>query len=80
MRPHEFKPRKMLSTVEAARYCSSSASSFAKFRLFGGGPIVTRIGRRCIYDPADLDAWLAAHRCTHTGDLAGARPRGGGAG
>jgi predicted DNA-binding transcriptional regulator AlpA len=73
MRPHEFKSRKMLRAPEAAAYCGSSASTFAKYRLFGGGPVWVRLGRRVVYDPADLDQWLAAHRCT-PGDLAGARP------
>jgi predicted DNA-binding transcriptional regulator AlpA len=64
----------MLRTPEAAAYCGSSASTFAKFRLFGGGPVWVRLGRRVVYDPSDLDRWLAAHRCTQAGDQAGARP------
>lgn len=54
--------RKMLRTPEAAAYCGSSASTFEKLRLYGGGPRYVKIGRRVVYDPADLDAWLAANR------------------
>ena len=60
--------RKMLRTPEAATYCGSSASTFEKLRLFGGGPPFVKLGRRVVYDPADLDAWLAANRRRSTSD------------
>jgi hypothetical protein len=60
----------MQTTSEAAKYCGSSESTFKKLRLFGGGPVWIRIGRHVVYDPADLDAWLAANRRTHTGRVA----------
>jgi hypothetical protein len=71
VQPHEYKPRKMLPTADAAAYCGSSASTFAKYRLFGGGPIFCRLGRRVVYDPSDLDAWIAENRYTR-GKLAAA--------
>jgi hypothetical protein len=37
-------PRKMLNTLEAAAYCGSSASTFAKLRLYGGGPRFVKLG------------------------------------
>jgi hypothetical protein len=61
-------PRKMLNTLEAAAYCGSSASTFAKLRLYGGGPRFVKLGHRVVYDPADLDAWLAAHRQSSTSE------------
>jgi predicted DNA-binding transcriptional regulator AlpA len=66
MRPHEF--RKMLTAPEAAAYCGSSASTFAKLRLYGGGPHYVKLGRRVVYDPADLDRWLASNRRASTSD------------
>ena len=60
--------KRMLRTCEAADYCGSSASTFEKLRLFGGGPRYMKIGRRVVYDPTDLDAWLAANRRTSTSD------------
>ena len=54
--------RKMLNTPAAAAYCGSSASTFTKLRLYGGGPVYIKIGRRVVYDPADLDRWLASRR------------------
>ena len=67
MHPHEYK-RKMMSAPEAASYCGSSASTFAKLRLYGGGPVFLKLGRRVVYNPDDLDAWLASRRRTSTSD------------
>lgn len=63
--------RKMLRTDEAAEYCGSSTSTFEKLRLYGGGPRYVKLGRRVVYDPADLDAWLAANRRTSTSGKGG---------
>jgi predicted DNA-binding transcriptional regulator AlpA len=68
MHPRELNQRKMLNAPEAAIYCGSSASTFAKLRLYGGGPAYVKIGRRVVYDPADLDLWLASHRRISTSD------------
>ena len=62
--------RKMLVTSDAAKYCDSSPSTFAKFRRKRGGPIFVRIGRRILYRQDDLDAWLVASRYTHDRNLA----------
>jgi predicted DNA-binding transcriptional regulator AlpA len=62
MHPTKFASRKMLNTAEAASYCGSSESTFNKLRLLGGGPVFVKFGRRVVYDPADLDRWLSAHR------------------
>jgi len=67
MHPHEYK-RKMMSAPEAASYCGSSSSTFAKLRVYGGGPIFLKLGRRVVYNPDDLDAWLASRRRTSTSD------------
>ncbi len=68
MQQAAFTPRKMLRTPEAAEYCGSSASTFEKLRLKGGGPRFVKLGRRVVYDPADLDEWLASRRRTSTSD------------
>ena len=57
-----------LRTLAAATYCGSSASTFEKLRLTGGGPVYHKIGRRVVYRVADLDAWLAANRRRSTSD------------
>ena len=60
--------RHMVHTVEAATYCGSSASTFEKLRLTGGGPVYSKIGRRVVYRIDDLDAWLASNRRRSTSD------------
>jgi predicted DNA-binding transcriptional regulator AlpA len=59
---------KAFSTSEAAQYCGSSASTFEKLRLTGGGPVYSKLGRRVVYRIEDLDAWLAANRRRSTSD------------
>jgi predicted DNA-binding transcriptional regulator AlpA len=52
------RPR-VLATPDAAAYCGSSASTFEKLRLSGGGPRFIRITpKRVGYRIEDLDAWL----------------------
>jgi predicted DNA-binding transcriptional regulator AlpA len=60
--------QRVLRTREAAQYCESSASTFEKLRLRGGGPVYSKIGRRVVYRVEDLDAWLAANRRVSTSD------------
>ena len=67
----------LLNTEEAARHCASTASTFEKLRCFGGGAIFHKIGRRVVYDRADLDVWLSSKRRTSTSDTgAGCGPGG----
>lgn len=66
--------RRMLRTLEAATYCGSSVSTFEKLRLLGGGPRYVKLGRRVVYDPADLDAWIDRNRRNSTSDKSAGRP------
>jgi hypothetical protein len=68
MGPQVELKRKMLSTPAAAAYCNLGKSTLDKLRLHGGGPIYSKIGRRVVYDPADLDQWLGAHRQASTSE------------
>ena len=55
--------------VEAAsRHVGLSVSTLNKLRVFGGGPVFLKLGRRVVYDLADLDAWLATKRRRSTSD------------
>lgn len=58
MKSHRPKMR----TQEAARYCGSTESTFTKLRCHGGGAPYITIGRTVVYDPDDLDAWLARNK------------------
>lgn len=59
---------RVIRTPEAAAYCGLSASTFEKLRLTGRGPVYSKIGRRVVYNPTDLDAWLAENRRRSTSD------------
>ncbi len=66
--PSTASNTRVMRTVEAAAYCGSSASTFEKLRLKGGGPVYSKIGRRVVYRVEDLDAWLAENRRRSTSD------------
>ncbi len=57
-----------LTVEEAATYTGLSPSTLNKLRVFGDGPVFLKLGRRVVYDTADLDAWLASKRRTSTSD------------
>jgi excisionase family DNA binding protein len=63
-------PRRKLRTREAATYTGLAKSTLEKLRVSGGGARYIRIGRVVLYDPDDLDAWMAAHRRKSTSDHA----------
>ena len=60
-----------LAVGEAAIYTGLASSTLNKLRHFGGGPAFLKLGRRVLYDLADLDVWLAAHRRHSTADKGG---------
>ena len=53
---------------EAAEYLRSSPSTLAKLRLYGGGPVFTRIGRVIRYRRSDLDRWMSSNLVRSTSD------------
>ena len=68
LQKHETMRDAALKPEAAAAYCGSSASTFEKLRLTGGGPIYSKIGRRVVYRVEDLDAWLSSKRRKSTSD------------
>lgn len=57
-----------LSVEAASRHIGLSVSTLNKLRVFGGGPVFLKLGRRVVYHLADLDAWLATKRRRSTSD------------
>lgn len=54
---------RMLRVPEAAKLLGLSASTLAKMRLRGDGPPYCKAGPRVVvYDPADLESWIASRR------------------
>ena len=61
--------RAKVRTPAAAAYTGLAESTLEKLRVHGGGPIYIRVGRIVVYDPDDLDAWLAAHKRRSTSTI-----------
>ena len=53
---------RVLNTGQAATYVGLAPSTMAKLRLSGLGPSYSKLMRRVVYRPADLDAWMALHQ------------------
>ena len=59
---NKFRPE------EAAEYVDLSASTLAKLRCKGGGPVYMKVGKLIFYAKGDLDAWLASCRRRSTSE------------
>jgi predicted DNA-binding transcriptional regulator AlpA len=61
-----------LSVPHAAAHLGVSKSWLDKKRLYGDGPRYIKLGRRVLYDLADLEAYSARMKRLHTSeDIAG---------
>lgn len=60
--------RARLTPPEAAEYLGISASTLAKLRVYGGGPAFLKLGRKVLYERADLDSWLAERKYQSTSE------------
>ena len=70
MFPDTRTSRAKLRTREAAAYTGLAKSTLEKLRVSGKGCRDIRVGRAVLYDPDDLDNWLAAHRRQSTSEKA----------
>ena len=60
----------LLNVDQAADYLGTSVATLYYWRTCGKGPASFKVGRRVMYDRADLDAFLAACRVVPAdGDL-----------
>ena len=55
-------PSPKLRTRQAANHLGLAAATLVKLRCIGGGPLFIRLGRSVVYELADLEKWVAAHR------------------
>lgn len=73
---HNTAPLELLGTRDAAAYCGVEHVWLRKLASKGRGPRIAvpgRKGRYCghLYDPRDLDAWVAGGRGYNSGLVAG---------
>jgi predicted DNA-binding transcriptional regulator AlpA len=64
-----------LTAREAATILGLAASTLAKLRLSGNGPLYCKLGRRVVYRREDLDAWLESRVARHTSDADARLPK-----
>ncbi|MBO6763456.1 AlpA family transcriptional regulator [Maricaulis sp.] len=55
-----------LDADKAAAYLGVSQGYLNKLRTTGGGPVFVKVGRRVVYDVADLDQWFADRKRAST--------------
>ncbi len=68
---HPIRPK--LDVAGAANFLGVSESMINKLRITSGGPEFLKIGRRVLYDVADLEAWAASRKRRHTSECSPTR-------
>lgn len=58
----------VLSADQVASRLGLSPSTLAKMRLSGDGPTYSKLGRRVVYRPEDIDTWIASKRFRSTSE------------
>jgi excisionase family DNA binding protein len=58
----------LLTQNRLAELIDVSERTLERWRLDGSGPAYMKAGRRVLYRPSDVDAWLTASRRTSTSD------------
>jgi predicted DNA-binding transcriptional regulator AlpA len=61
-------PCRLLSTPQLAELLGVSEMWLHKAHMDGTGPVATRIGRRRLYHPDDVQSWLATKKQRSTSD------------
>ncbi len=58
----------VLNADQTARRLGLSISTLAKMRLYGTGPVYSKLGRRVVYQIEDLENWIKANRYQSTSE------------
>ena len=64
-----------LDTRQAAGYPGTGAGTLNRMRVSGEGPRYSKLGRRVVYDLADLDRWVEERKRRFTGESGGEERR-----
>jgi hypothetical protein len=59
---------KLLDTKAASAVVGLAPKTLVKLRCHGGGPVYVKLGRRVVYDVADLVAWRRENKRRSTSD------------
>jgi predicted DNA-binding transcriptional regulator AlpA len=52
-----------LTAAETANYLRVSTETLLRWRAHAFGPKFSKLGRRILYDIAEIDRWLSDRRC-----------------
>lgn len=63
----------VLKAGQVAERLGLSESTLAKMRLSGDGPPYSKLGRRVVYRPEDIEAWIASNRFRSTSEYGQAK-------
>jgi excisionase family DNA binding protein len=55
-----------LTTAEVADLVRTSAETVRYWRFVGKGPASFKLGRKVLYDRAEVEAWIASERTAQT--------------
>jgi predicted DNA-binding transcriptional regulator AlpA len=58
----------VLNADQVAARLGLSISTLAKMRLSGEGPTYSKLGRRVVYRPEDIETWIASNRYRSTSE------------
>ena len=59
----------LLNQYEAAKALGLSTRTLERLRLTGSGPRFAKLGRRVLYRPVDLEAWVASRLVASTSEV-----------
>lgn len=57
----------LLTTAEVAARTRAPVETVRYWRTVGKGPRSFKLGRRVLYDSADVEAWIEESKCSGTG-------------
>ena len=60
--------RELLDSKGASSYLCVARQTLAKMRVSGTGPAYYKLGRRILYERAELDTWLDTKKRSSTSD------------
>ena len=58
----------LLDTDQVAKALGISKQTLAVMRIAGTSPVFVKVGRRVLFDPADVSDFIASHKHSRTSD------------